>query len=571
MKRLTRRSVIAGMAGAVTGGGVAGGCTNAIEPIDLDGNLTDPKTPLTIDVHSHVFNGSDLQVERFFTEVIALEKDQLKVFGPLLDALGNFAPSVRDEQEALQALGVGATTPRRLREERYQVARERVKNAYDQVYGAAAAAPSPEAAAAMPSAQVRQIFAIQELGRQINTLPPSSGERRTTPTVAPAAAPIPEAAGGPGLGASIDGGLTFLMRNFQYRYVNVHDYLEEYSAGKTRKIDLMVTSVVDYDWPLGSSEGTRSSLAEQIRMNERISRLTRGWVHCHAPFCPFKQVAFWRGLTKEDPMALLQDAVANRGHIGVKIYPPMGFRPLNNAGLPTNFWDESPLESRLKGPGLGADLDAALRVLYTWCMANDVPIMAHTAPSNVTMKKSKVDIMAPAYWEPFCKEFPGLRVNFAHFGHTDIVFDGGKAARALMKYMSVDETAGGRGCYADAGFFAEILSDQEAVQRRLQALFSDPIQPRLAPLRERLMYGTDWEMVTIEGKATTDYLSRFQAVFDRLDPKGMLGDRFFGINAANHLGLRRGQATRARLDAFHRNSPMPPAWMAKVDALDAMA
>jgi hypothetical protein len=563
MERLTRRSVIAGMAGTVAGGGLAGGCPGPIKPIDLDGNLTDPKTPLTIDVHSHVFNGSDLQVARFFTKVVALERDELKVFGPLIDALGNFAPSVQDEGEALKALARAATTPQRLGEERYQVARTQLARAYRETYGPGA----PRSAAALPPtvdmspAQVRQNLAVRELGQQIENLPGNSGayrDGRKVPTVA--ASP---------LGITVDGALTFLMRNFQYRYVNVHDYLHEYSAGKTRKIDLMVTSVVDYDWPLGSSEGTRSSLAEQVCMNEQISRLTRGWVHSHAPFCPFKQVAFWQGLTREDPMALVQDAVLNRGHIGVKIYPPMGFRPLNNAGLPANFWEESPLEPRLKRPDLGANLDAALRVLYTWCTANDVPIMAHTAPSNVTMAKSKEEIMAPACWAPLVEneEFAGLRVNFAHFGHTDIAHDAGVAARGLMKYMRVDPTANGRGCYADSGFFAEILSEGGAVQEQLQALFAEPTMPNLAPLRERLMYGSDWEMVTIEGKATTDYLKRFQAVFDNLDPEGGLGDRFFGVNAANHLGLRRGQATRTRLDAFHRGSPKPPAWMAKVDAL----
>ena len=107
------------------------------------------------------------------------------------------------------------------------------------------------------------------------------------------------------------------------------------------------------------------------------------------------------------------------------------------------------------------------------------------------------------------------------------------------------------------------------MERALRWLFRMPQKPGSVPLAERFMYGTDWEMVTVEGKGTTDYLNRFQAVFDRLDPKGDLGNRFFGVNAANHLGLRARQATRVRLEAFHGSTRLP-AWMGKVDALAAL-
>jgi hypothetical protein len=584
---MARRSVVAGLAGLAVGGGV--GCTQEIEAIDPEG-LSDPKTPLTIDVHAHVFNGSDLQTRRFFTEVIALEHEELRAFGPLIEALGEFAPSVDREVEALRAVegialgrrGAAASVVRQLRDERNRDARDRLKKAYDRAYGGGAppaAPPPPPPPAAAPLApaavaqQVRQAAAVQELGRQIDALSePPPGALPGPAATPPPPPPPPAAAADPGLGITIGGGLAFLMRNFQYRYVNVHDYLEEYSAGRTRKIDLMVTSMVDFDWPLGSTAGTRSSFAQQVRLAERISRLTRGWVHSNVPFCPFKQVAFWRGLTRDNPMALVQDAVLNRGHVGVKIYPPMGFRPFNNAGLPTTFWDDSPLVDALKRPALGRDLDAALKVLYTWCVANDVPVMAHSAPSNVTMIKSRQEIMQPVFWGPLASDaaLAGLRVNFAHFGQTDVVFDHGQAAGGLMAYMAKDATASGRGFYADSGFFAEILSNQAGLQAQLDTLFRTVPRPGCVPLAERLMYGSDWEMVTIEGKATSDYLNRFQAVFDRLDPTGALGDRFFGVNAANHLGLRDGQATRARLAAFHGRR-RPPAWMAKVDALSPVA
>ena len=108
------------------------------------------------------------------------------------------------------------------------------------------------------------------------------------------------------------------------------------------------------------------------------------------------------------------------------------------------------------------------------------------------------------------------------------------------------------------------------MQGEFAALLGRVPPPGCVPLGQRLMYGTDWDMVVIEGRATQGYLDDFQAMLQALagmsglDPDRDLVDRCFGRNAADYLGLRQGQATRRRLDAFHRGRPQP-AWMAKVD------
>src|SRR5258708_6576670 len=125
MAILTRRAAMVGLAG-----GALGACHSPIDPIDPnDPKLTDASTPFTADVHSHVFNGADLQIERFFDDVIALEQPELRVFGPLLGALGDFAPSVKDENKALDQIepaassrnhGMVQAAARTLREDGYQ-------------------------------------------------------------------------------------------------------------------------------------------------------------------------------------------------------------------------------------------------------------------------------------------------------------------------------------------------------------------------------------------------------------------------------------------------------------------
>ncbi len=105
MAVLTRRTALGGLAGSVLGGGLAGGCRSPIDPINPDDpKLTDPTTPFTADVHTHVFNAVDVQTALIFEKVLEHDHPELQVFGPLLGDLGNFAPSVKDENEALNGL-----------------------------------------------------------------------------------------------------------------------------------------------------------------------------------------------------------------------------------------------------------------------------------------------------------------------------------------------------------------------------------------------------------------------------------------------------------------------------------
>jgi len=72
------------------------------------------------------------------------------------------------------------------------------------------------------------------------------------------------------------------------------------------------------------------------------------------------------------------------GLVGVKLYPPMGFRATDNRHLPdVSFNEPAYLPSPDTGLGsqIGSKLDAALSKLYTWCSDNNVPIMAHTSHS----------------------------------------------------------------------------------------------------------------------------------------------------------------------------------------------
>jgi hypothetical protein len=593
MAAMTRRGALGGL-GAMLGSSATGGCGGTALYGDPGARLPDPdpNTPLTIDVHSHVFNLSDTQFRDFVKHT---HPDQVAIVDMLGD-LGSLAPPADQELAALGGAGpsllalpsISLPGAPDLGERQYQeavrsitVARDRLKASPNPRKNRSAVAIDAKLKQLKPTYQEYKNDRRDKRQVRLNTaLRQRSMARAMSPTATPFA---PSAMSAPCGGtsttedATFEGLFDFVMRNFHYRYVNVHDYITEYSTSPTRKIDIMITQIIDYDWPLGDQH-TPSSLHDQIRVMERIMKLTNGRVLNFAPFCPFKQVAHGRGYKNEDgsavdnPMAIVQDAVLNRGHIGVKIYPPMGFLPYGNESLqlrnPAYYWDKTPVRKPLPDANLGRELDEALDVLYNWCLANDVPVMAHTSPGNVADCRYLTDIMVPESWAETARRYPGLRVNFAHFGHTDIVANGGHNAGVLMGYMSEGKHSAGRNLYADSAYFAEVLTEQQQVEDQLRTLFRNTAHKGNAALSHRLMYGTDWEMVIMEG-GTTAYLDLFGNILGDLaqdstiSPRHDLAGRFFGLNAASYLGLRKGEANRWRLERFFGSKTLP--WMVKLD------
>ena len=81
-----------------------------------------------------------------------------------------------------------------------------------------------------------------------------------------------------------------------------------------------------------------------------------------------------RQALREDPNSMdpvIVEAIRNQHFIGIKLYPPMGFRPIGNAEL-----EDSPFPSiiaRKLAPNVGRKIDDALLVLYKWCLEHQVP------------------------------------------------------------------------------------------------------------------------------------------------------------------------------------------------------
>jgi hypothetical protein len=547
---LTRRQMIRGTISL--GATALGGCA-FVRPINLfcpdDPRISDPNTPLTIDVHAHVFNGSDIQVERYITLI-----RKLKELGQILQEVGwSIAPNGAEEASVLRGInqqlsaGCGPRDFERIhvahREEQYRAGAGELRRALS--------------AAQRHRLAIRATAEGKAVAQAIRSLPRTYAQYRKRQLEKSF------------IGGSLDAVIEFVLRQFQYRYVNVFDFLTEYSSGRARKIDLIVCHFLDFDWPLARGRPTMTPIADQIDVMEQISILTGGRVHCYVPFDPMKQVAYDLQYPTESPMDLVQKAIS-QGCIGVKLYPPMGFAPYGNASLGRGFWNKPWLPDEIKRiSNLGELLDRALFQLYSWCVANDVPIMAHTSPSEGPCPEFE-KLTAAQYW----RNVPnGLRVNFGHFGDTELAE--GTDAKTLA-YCDLMGGPGSQGAhyYADAAYLSHVMRGRRQLTEALRHLFRKTKSKESAALAQRLMYGSDWEMLVIEGVASENYLKNFEQILWELDrdpslgAQGKLSARFFGINAANYLSLRSGSATRARLDAFYLSRGLrTPQWAQKVDAL----
>ncbi|MGH7043970.1 MAG: hypothetical protein ACREFY_17845 [Acetobacteraceae bacterium] len=193
----------------------------------------------------------------------------------------------------------------------------------------------------------------------------------------------------------------------------------------SRTNSLVLTSAfVDFSRWLGIAPddwAEPSSLTDQIAV---AAALTRAWacgspdgsgtirkalVSYYAPFDPARAVLPG---SDGDPISLLDAALAKGEIIGVKLYPPMGFRATANSDPSLQFpalIDDHPMA--------GAALDAALDRMYRVCLKHDAPLMSHCGDSNYT-DPAYGKRAGPQYWLSLIntKPYRNLRVNLGHFG-----------------------------------------------------------------------------------------------------------------------------------------------------------
>ena len=322
-------------------------------------------------------------------------------------------------------------------------------------------------------------------------------------------------------------------------------------------VDLYTPALVDFEYWLGETPPT--SIPQQIHLMERIIIEQRGRLHGFVPFCPWRQIDDEARKRKKTALHRVEDAILNRGFVGIKLYPPMGFRPIGNATL-----KRKDFPAHLKGKPYAADfgkrLDAALLKLYDFCVAHDACIMVHTAPTQHA-GPGYDERPHPKYWRRLLAmpKYTDLRVNLAHFGGFELAgpekinFGDAKGwhhnvGKALLEHKNV---------YADLSHFDGLLTDGCDGFRKNMIAFL-----RAFPGAEhKMMYGSDWSFIS-RTRFHGRYLDTMASwLIRKVVGKATTYD-IMGPNASRFIGLEKGQAARKRLEEFYRDNDMrSPGWM----------
>lgn len=486
----------------------------------------DVNNPL-IDFHAHFFNGKDLQVKEFVSKVLSNDFGEwgflAKVLSPLLQNLvWTAAPSAKLELKILEKLkntdqqtfnkNINSYT-----EKQFLSAKKEIDKLITTLL------ESQTTRSTMTQQEVRTIKYVQndlffseefKSYRSMHSTSEINDEKNFNGLDIE-------------LQMSIRGALKFVFENFQYRSVSALNYLKTYSQNEA-KFDLIIHHIVDYDWWLANGESTPSSIQDQTNCFSEIVSISNDLVGYFVPFCPLRQAIWDKAVSQNEdpikaagfnPIEQIADAIENKGAIGVKIYPPMGFSIWGNEELqkkaPDLWGDKKYLPQICKENDIGQKLDNALLKLYKYCEIesvhkNGVPIMAHSNASNLINTDFKA-VFNINLWKPIFDKLK-LKMCFAHFGGFGNESNSITLWHDILNLMIDQKQKDHSKIYVDTAFYSSILDNQNSINKRFKKIISYNKDIVL----ENFMYGSDWKMMLTQ-KNSKNYLKEFKKLLESLE------------------------------------------------------
>jgi predicted TIM-barrel fold metal-dependent hydrolase len=345
-------------------------------------------------------------------------------------------------------------------------------------------------------------------------------------------------------------------------------------------IELSIPLMIDYEyWFRNTRDVPIDSQLERVASGIIVP--AAGRIHPFAPFDPARELAWRMRLPRpDDPpdgpaepvssLGLVKDAVLHRGFLGVKLYNSLGYRPLGNGAVDA---ERRRLFRRIGRPRFcrfsGDDFDAVLDELYGFCVANQVPIVAHCGSDGIeAYPGASTTFGSPEHWRPVLERYPGLHLDLAHFGwsHGLRYADarqrrrrGGNWIRTILGMLGEFP-----GLYTDVAHHEVTgVGAEQRFAEDYRAMCAD--HPGL--VQERLLFGIDWHVIS-----RMDGFEGFTAAYARILGAGGIFtpsalEDFFGGNALRFLGLLPlgtpggWTANRVRLATFYAAHDIePPAW-----------
>lgn len=292
---------------------------------------------------------------------------------------------------------------------------------------------------------------------------------------------------------------------------------------------------------------------EQMTRMGQLARGTDGRLISFGAVDPFRS-GDWR--------SYVQHGLEN-GAKGFKIYPPLGFRPIDDpdTATPVNAAAEPEYRDWAGCASPSAHAQRAMSEILPYFARNNLRMFTHCTPVGFQVEAGFGVFSDPWFWRKAMQDYGAedLWLFLGHGGGTTVVdwygwaaatdeeFEKSFAYRAIKLAEEFDNV------YLGLGYIFEILADddghghgrepsphQRFTARLAKCLTEDKPPSAKYHFREKVCYGTDWSMPSAIGR-TRQYLTAFYDFFDRLDMDAAIREevaaRFFEGNALRYLGL----------------------------------
>ena len=501
------------------------------EPVEIRSILEPPARAVAaraagvgrvIDVHAHFFNASDVPVRGFIAESLghrapAVARPLLSALARIADRIASRAPTATEEIDFLRSLvrttngltlqAAQASAQTSLQTERLETAQrvaEVIRGSdFERVYRS------------MTSGGV--VTASSQVGTSADQILATVSESESPgPEVVPATTE-------PGSDDAriADGVMGFLYYMLAYRSTNVNAYVAAYRRnGGAFGIDTVLSSLVDFDRWL--ERLPRSAHDQQIELHALLAQLHGGaFLRPVAAYNPWTDIAEnGAGLDR------VVRACRDRGFVGVKIYPPMGFMPADNA--------TTTVKSKKRRPDLKR-LDAVLETFFNNCAELSIPVIAHANQSNGRDDEHD-NFSSPKAWGALLRRYANRAqvpvINVGHFG-------GGAGSTWTKEFADLMAAFPNTLLYGDLGYWDELMCGSsmnpkcKVARDRLQAVLTAKIGTQT--VADRVMFGSDWLMLS-QVKKWANYPWQLHESIAEIAPDAV--GKIFGENAEKCFGLK---------------------------------
>lgn len=501
----------------------------------------------SIDIHAHVFNATDIPVPGFLDQVlIRAPEDPVKgnyTAGALVRLISEiFTFSIKTAKQELKHLPAAGAVPKT----EPAVLQEQDKNAIAQ--GVRRFETRQRSLRAFDTDAAEDAQLLSELGRLANR---GFLIRRSAQDLGAAVADAVFETNTSGVMLRALGGQDFdLIQNLRWaalltrdrrdilaEFIRLYGLQEPEGGGAPVGIAGFSPSIVDFElWFREKPQSNFSSINDQIKVMSRLAYLEQDAVLLNfSPFCPLRAVR--ERQAGRDWHQVIRKAILSKGFVGVKLYPPMGFKPLENKG---GLFGQ-------RFQTTGREIDRELRRMYGWCERHGVPIKAH-GNNSLAAQECSGKKAAPDLWASVLDEFPGLHVNIAHFGGFEEDNPTGGCSDTQPSYEERATTliSGRNHAYVDLGYWTEVAGTNRPGKRFVEKV--NDLLARNRILASRIMYGSDYSMI---GRVRQHgaYLDDLNTAIGKLT--GVTKAQILSRNAREYLRLDDpDSATRKRLRRF---------------------